>query len=277
MMGIKSKARKIIKKLNAKEKVMVPYPTDQESLLKGRTALVVGGSGGIGFEVAKSLLNCGATVVIGGTNKEKLERCIQTLNNARCFSFIFNLTDIPSISEKILEAETLAGSKIDILINCAGYNPIKNFWETDEEAFNRTFDINVKGLFFTCQAIANYMVRNKIHGHILNLSSSSALRPAFSPYEMSKWTIRGFTKGLADTLLPYGIVVNAIAPGPTATPMLGKSSSDDLDLPGNPSGRYATPQEIAHLATILVSSYGDLVVGDTLYATGGSGVISLHR
>lgn len=65
---------------------------------------------------------------------------------------------------------------------------------------------------------------NKIKGHILNVSSSSALRPAWTPYQMSKWSIRGFTMGLADLLMPYGIVVNAIAPGQTATPMLGKKT-----------------------------------------------------
>ena len=94
---------------------------------------------------------------------------------------------------------------------------------------------------------------------------------------MSKWTIRGFTKGLADILIPYGIIVNAIAPGPTATPMLGMNSEDDLDLQNNPSKRYATPEEIANLAVMLISDMGNLVVGDTLYATGGSGVITLHN
>lgn len=122
------------------------------------------------------------------------------------------------------------------------------------------------------------MIRNNVRGgHILNVSSSSALRPAWSPYEMSKWTIKGFIKGLADTLIPHGIIVNAIAPGQTATPMIGVDPNGDIDAPGIPIERYGSPQEIAHLATILVSSYGDLVVGDTLYATGGSGVISLHR
>ena len=166
---------------------------------------------------------------------------------------------------------------IDVLVNCAGINPKKNFFDTQEKDFDLTMDINVKGTFFISQVVANYMIKNKVKGHILNLSSSSALRPAWSPYEMSKWTIRGFTKGLADILIPYGIIVNAIAPGPTATPMLGMNSEDDLDLQNNPSKRYATPEEIANLAVMLISDMGNLVVGDTLYATGGSGVITLHN
>ena len=127
-----------------------------------------------------------------------------------------------------------------------------------------------------CQAVAKYMIKNRIKGHILNLSSSSALRPAWSPYEMSKWTIKGFTVGLADTLVQHGIVVNAIAPGPTATPMLGIDKDGDIDLPNSPIKRYATPEEIANLTLILVSDMGNLIIGDTVYATGGSGVISMH-
>lgn len=269
--------KKIIKKFKTKEKIMVPYPTDKHDLLENKTALIIGGSGGIGMEIAKSFLNCGAQVVITGTDVNKLENTIQRLDSKDAHYVVMNLKDITTIKNKILEAEKKANSKIDILVNCAGYNPIKNFWEIDQDAYDKTFDINVKGLFFTCQFMAKYMVSNNIKGHILNVSSSSALRPAWSPYEMSKWTIRGFTQGLADTLIPHGIVVNAIAPGPTATSMLGMKPTDDLSRLENPSRRVATPLEIANLAVILVSDYGNLIVGDTLYATGGSGIITLHR
>ena len=77
-------------------------------------------------------------------------------------------------------------------------------------------------------------------------------------------------------LLPYGIVVNAIAPEPVATPMLGKSTNDTIES-SSPSGRYALPCEVASLAVFMVSDFGNLIVGDTFYITGGGGVISLHR
>ena len=128
-----------------------------------------------------------------------------------------------------------------------------------------------------CQAVGKYMIENKIRGHILNVSSSSALRPAWTPYQMSKWAIRGFTMGLADTLLPYGIIVNAIAPGQVATSMLGKNETDSIDNRSTPIGRYAEPDEIANLATFMVSNMGEMIVGDTFYITGGSGTISYHR
>jgi 3-oxoacyl-[acyl-carrier protein] reductase len=94
---------------------------------------------------------------------------------------------------------------------------------------------------------------------------------------ISKWAIKGMTLGLADVLLPYGIVVNAIAPGAVATPMLNKGETDNLYNPNSVSGRYANPSEIASLATYMVSDYGNLIVGDTYYITGGSGLIDLHR
>lgn len=167
--------------------------------------------------------------------------------------------------------------KIDILVNSAGVVSKHSFLDVDEEEYEKIMDINAKGTFFMCQAMAKYMIENKVKGHILNVTSSSALRPAWTPYQMSKWAIRGFTMGLADVLLPYGITVNAIAPGPTATEMLNIKAGDSIYNPNAVSGRYQMPEEIAQLATFMVSSAADMVVGDTFYITGGSGVISYHK
>ena len=84
------------------------------------------------------------------------------------------------------------------------------------------------------------------------------------------------TKGLADILLPYGIIVNAIAPGPTATQMVKSSNDENLFYYDQPAHRYSTPEEIANLAVFMVSSMGNMIVGDTYYITGGSGTISYH-
>ncbi|MBQ8117269.1 MAG: SDR family oxidoreductase [Lachnospiraceae bacterium] len=177
---------------------------------------------------------------------------------------------------KVKEASEIFGH-IDILVNAAGTNSHKDFLEVTEDEYDAVMNVNAKGTFFMSQAIAKYMIENNIKGHILNITSSSALRPAKTPYHMSKWAVRGLTLGTADRLLSHGIIVNALAPGPVATEMLGKQEEDSIYKEGQPSGRYAMPQEIANMAVMLVSEMGNIVVGDTLYATGGSGVISLHN
>lgn len=117
------------------------------------------------------------------------------------------------------------------------------------------------------------MVSNSIKGNILNIASSSSLRPAISAYTLSKWGIRGLTLGLARALAPYGITVNGIAPGQTATPMLLKDPSKGLAT-NTILGRYALPEEIANMAVFLVSEMGRSIVGDIVYMTGGSALLS---
>lgn len=190
---------------------------------------------------------------------------------------VIDVTDVRSMPEKIKTAAALfPENRIDILVNSAGVVAHSDFLGMQESEYDSIMDINAKGTFFMSQAVAKYMIENRIKGHILNVTSSSALRPAWTPYQMSKWAVRGLTLGTADKLLPYGIVVNAIAPGPTATPMLGKNEGDTIYHPNTPAKRYAMPSEIAALATFMVSDMGNMIVGDTFYMTGGSGTITLH-
>ncbi len=264
-----------------KQKELVPIPTavEPDNLLQGKTALVTGGSSGIGFAIAKELNTHGGGVLIAGTTASKLEKCAAEINAPdRLKTVVMDVREVGLLEEKIQEAASLfPENKIDILVNSAGVVSQHNFWGTTEQEYDTIMDTNMKGTYFVSRAVARHMIDRKIKGHILNVSSSSALRPAWTPYQLSKWAIKGFTKGLADQLIPYGIVVNAIAPGPTATPMLGRAQDDTLYNESCPAGRYATPEEIAHLAAFMVSSYADLVVGDTFYITGGSGTISYHR
>lgn len=277
-MGIKSKITTMLYLLRTKEMIPIPTPVSEGDLLKGKTALVSGGSGGIGLAITDELLRLGCFVIIGGTSREKLERLCNDRNSEGLRYIVLNMKEIPTFSGKIEEVCKLSpNDRIDILVNCAGVNNSKPFLEVDEATFDSIMNINLKGAYFLSQAVAKLMIKNNTKGHILNLSSASSLRPASQPYAISKWAISGMTKGLADELIKYGIVVNAIAPGPTATPMLGKLEDGDISHPNSPIGRYALPQEIAKLAAFMVSGYGDLIVGDTFYMSGGSGTISLHK
>lgn len=280
---MKKAIKKIIQVLKAKEMVPIIRNVPDSKLLEDKVALIIGGSGGIGMAVAKKIYDAGAKIIIAGTNEKKLSMCRdkiigECVQEDRLKFIVINLENVAGFETDIKKAVALySGHPIDILVNAAGVINKHDFFNTTEEEYERIMDINVKGVFFMSQIVGKHMIESNVKGHILNISSASALRPAWTPYQMSKWAIRGFTMGLADTLLPHGIVVNAIGPGPTATCMLGKASGESIYNRNNPSERYATPEEIADLSLYLVSSMGDLVVGDTFYITGGGGTISYHR
>ena len=179
-----------------------------------------------------------------------------------------------SSSEKIKEAENiLKGKSIDILVNNAGASG-GEISTTNEYEFDKIIDTNIKGTFFMSKYFGEYMRDNGIKGNILNIASSSSLRPATSAYNISKWGIRGFTIGLARLLAPYGITVNGIAPGPTATSMMMKDNKGDMSKPNSLIKRWILPEEIANMAVFLVSDMGRSIVGDIVYMTGGAGNVS---
>ncbi len=165
--------------------------------------------------------------------------------------------------------------QIDILVNNAGVFGAF-FSHATEEEYDKVMDTNLKGVFFLSQLFGKYMKDNGIKGNILNVASSSSLRPAISAYTVSKWGIRGLTLGLARALIPFGITVNGIAPGPTATPMLIKNATEDISNSRYPTGRYALPEEIANCAVFLVSDMGRMIVGDIIYMTGGIGLFTFE-
>ena len=274
---VKKLIRNMIMIFKEEKKIPIPDPINAPELLKGKVALITGGSGGIGLAMAESFLKSGAKVIIAGTNEEKLRSCCEKIGRGNLSYIVIDVKDVQTMPEKVkIAAAMFPENRIDILVNSAGVTSHSDFLDMSEQEYDSIMDINAKGTFFMSQVVAKYMIENLIKGHILNVTSSSALRPAWTPYHMSKWAVRGFTLGAADRLLPYGIVVNAIAPGPTATPMLGKKDGDNIYLPTTPTKRYAMPSEIAALATFMVSEMGDMIVGDTFYMTGGSGTITLH-
>lgn len=275
---IKQGIKKIIKKL--KKTVPVYIPILNGNYLTGKTILVTGSTSGIGFEISKEILLNGGNVILTGRNSEKLEKTYAELmkidiqnKEKRIYRFLFDNTEISqfdSLFTNILK--NIDNKKIDGLVNNAGVVG-GTFGNLNEADYDKIMDTNLKGTFFLSQLVAKYMKDNNIKGNILNIASSSSLRPANSAYHLSKWGIRGFTLGLAKTLIPYGITVNGIAPGPTATPMLLEDISD-ITLKSSPIQRYATAVEIANMAVILMSDIGKTIVGDIVYMTGGAGIIT---
>ena len=143
----------------------------------------------------------------------------------------------------------------------------------DEREFDKVINTDLKGTYFLTQIYSKYLIKNKIKGNILNISSSSSIRPAITPYHLAKNSLNAFTKGLAKELIKYGIVVNGIAPGPTATDML-LEGDENINRPSSPNGRYATPEEIANISVILVSNISNNIIGETVFVTGGCATLT---
>ena len=259
--------KKILKnKLTKIEPVYIQVPI--EECLKGRIALITGGSSGIGEAMAKQFAKCGAKVIITGRNEERLKKVVSEIEGYAKYYILDNL-DVEKYELAFSEVNQYFGN-IDILVNNAGIIGKTNFPDMTAEDFDNVLNTNLKGPVFLSQIFVKHCIKNNIKGNVLNVGSSSSLRPAISSYTMSKWGIRGFTLGLAKTCAKYGITVNGIAPGPTATPILGLDGGD-LNHVGIPSGRYQTPEEIASLAVKLVSDSGRMIMGDMVYITGGAG------
>lgn len=263
--------KKILKILRAlafwKKVVPVNIPIkNYGALFEGKTALVTGGAGGIGFAIAKRLAEAGCSVIILARNEERLKKASEQIG---CKYRVLDITKVSDIKRVI--AEVYQDSAPEILVNCAGIMGKGRFGSIEVDDWDKVVNTNVRGTFFMTQGVSNMMIERRIKGHILNLSSSSALRPCYSSYIVSKHLVRDLTQGFAKELIKHGIVVNAIAPGPTATDMIGADENDLVNLEV-PAGRMATADEIANHALALVSEMGDMVVGSTLYVTGGSGI-----
>lgn len=272
---MKKGIKEILRYTPAKKAVNIPVLYGE--LLKDRIALITGGTSGIGLAIAEAFVRNGATVVITGRNQKKIDNACISLNkiaNNRAYGAVLDNTDVAKMSEEFLAIlKILDGKNIDILVNNAGVLNKTSFGSATEVDYDNVMDTDLKGAYFLTQIVSKYMIQNKVCGNILNITSSSAIRPALNSYHFAKWGMRGFTKGLAKKLSQYDIVVNAIAPGPTATDML-LDEDDNINRPSSPSGRFATPEEIGNLAVVMVSQLARMVNGDTMYATGGCGILT---
>ncbi len=267
---------RLIDRFRTTKKIPIVTSVPNSLLLSYKVALISGGTGGIGRAIAQRFLADGCKVILIGSNPGSIEKSLQLLNSDNVAGLSIDMANVNCFESKVDEAVNIFGH-IDILVNCAGLNDSSSFLEVTEETYDRVMNVNTKGLYFLTQNVAKYMIKNKIEGHILNISSASALRPAATPYTISKNAVASMTKGFADALVKYGITVNGIGPGPVATEMVGVTDTSDISHKTCPAGRYAMPEEIANLAEYMVSTQGNLIIGETVYITGGSGTISLHK
>lgn len=251
--------------------IPVPIPILKSDLLKGRSALITGGTRGIGLSIAEAFLNAGASVVITGRREADVNAVVEGLGGCKgqVIGVTLDVTNVDSF-EQVIDSVF----PFDILVNNAGFVGGNGFGRTTEKEYSDVMDTNLKGAYFLSQAVTNRWIERGVKGNVLNICSASSLRPGDSPYVLSKWGMRSLTIGMARQLIRHGIVVNGLAPGVANTDRFANATGD-ISKPSNPSGRMVAKEEIANMAVVLTSSLCRMVVGDVLYMTGGGAIVTM--
>lgn len=243
-------------------------------MLKGKTAIVTGGTRGIGFAIVKKYLDNGANVAIAGSRQESVEKALGKLTGfeGRIMGIWPDLCDPAQVAEAFAAVREKFGS-VDILANNAGVSSKTGLYDYTIEEFSKIIDLNVKAVFVCSQAAARIM-KEQGGGVIINTSSmvSEYGQPSGCGYPASKFAVNGLTKSLARELAKDQIRVNAVAPGVTRTDMLANLPQEMVDRvsAGIPLGRVGEPEDIANAYLYLASDQGSYVTGAVLHVDGAA-------
>ncbi len=248
--------------------------------LDGQVAIISGGARGIGRDCANRLAHAGAKVVVADINEKLGEEVADGLGGGGHDARFIHCNVAERLDVRNLIAETInAYGRIDILVNNAAVMDTAPFLDLREDELDRVFATNVKGAFLLGQAAARQMVSQVKNGDrpgsIINMSSINdhfAL-PDNVAYTMSKGAMAQLNKAMSLALAPYGIRVNAVAPGSIMTDMLKPTAGDTEAarkvLSRTPLGRFGNPEEIARIVQFLASDAASYITGETIYADGG--------
>jgi NAD(P)-dependent dehydrogenase (short-subunit alcohol dehydrogenase family) len=244
-----------------------------------RGVLVTGTGGRIGAAIAREFAALGDHVVMSDVDAARMGAVAKSITDAggTATTIVADISDEQAVNRLAAEAIKAAG-KIDVLVNCAGIFPNKPVIEMDTDEWNRVWGVNLNGPFFLTRAIGRHMVDNGIHGSIVNISSGagSSARTGGSHYCGSKAALNMFTKVLAIEMGPYGIRVNAVAPGLILDEVMSLPAPEytheyvDTLLKGIPLGRTGQPEDIAHMVVFVSSDQASWVSGEIFGVNGGS-------
>ena len=242
--------------------------------LKGKRALITGGTTGIGLETARQFVSEGARVMVTGSNPQTLDTARRELGG----DVQVMASDAADLAAQSALAETVrqAFGQLDLLFINAGVAKLQPFETWDESAFDRSMGINFKGPFFLIQALLPLFA--KPASIVLNTSINAHIGMANTTiYAASKAALLSLARTLSGELIGRGIRVNAISPGPIATPLYGKFGMSEADLKTTadailrqvPAGRFGDPVEIAKAVVFFASDESGFMVGSELIIDGG--------
>lgn len=243
-------------------------------MLKGKTAVVTGGTRGIGLAIAKKYLENGANVAIAGSREETVEKALSQLQDYKdnVMGIWPDLCNPEEVASAFASVKERFGS-LDILANNAGISSRTSIYDYTLEEFSKILDVNLKAVFVCSQAAARIM-KEQGSGVIINTSSMVAEygQPSGCGYPATKFAVNGITKSLARELAKDGIRVNAVAPGVTKTDMVAALPKELVDRisAGIPLGCPGEPEDVANAFLYLASDMASYVTGIVLRVDGAA-------
>ncbi len=241
--------------------------------LKGKTAIVTGGSQGIGAAIAMKLAELGADIAIVDRKEKEANEVLKKIENIGRNGCVI-LADISNFKEAENAVNIILKKfkKIDILVNNAGINQDGVIWKMTEEQWDRVININLKGYFNYIRAVSP-LFRDQKSGKIINITSINGMRGKFgqSNYSAAKAGIIGLTKTVAKELGKYNVNVNAVAPGLIETEMM-KTADDSVRTQAIADiiiGRIGEPEDIANVVAFLSSELARHITGEVIKVDGG--------
>ncbi|MBT8423505.1 MAG: SDR family oxidoreductase [Silicimonas sp.] len=242
-------------------------------MAKNSIALVTGGAQGIGLASAEALAEDGHQIVVADINAEGVAAAAEALGG-KAIGLVCDMGDPDAIAGMFNKVEADIGP-VSVLVNNAGVAMPGDFLEYDLRTFQTVLDINLTGTFLATQRAAKTMVKEKIEGAIVNMSSINAqvAIPAIPAYCASKGGVMQLTKVAALALAKHNIRVNAVGPGSIDTAMMAGVNANPeafkAAMSRTPLGRPGTPREIGDIVAFLASTKASYITGETIYADGG--------
>ena len=273
-MGLKSYIKRGIKYiLTGYNQPIVKVNTYQKQpsmLLKDKVFIITGGNSGLGFSIAKRLIEEEAKVIITGRNKEKLKKAYKDLGEKNVEYYTLDMNKIDEF-DNFFESIYKKYKNIDGIVNNAGISLHEwDFLKVDNKGFEKQFYTNFRGsYFFTQSYIKQYLNKKQKSGKILFISSERGTYCDDLPYGITKASINSLVKALSFKYYKDGLNINAISPGITATNMTGINKEDDLYSKQN-SKRFFIPEEVSEVALFLISDYSKCISGEIIHTNAGN-------